>query len=271
MKILAVVALCLFSVSSSAQLLKKIKDQATNRAKGEANQAKNEAKYKARQGAYKELDDFKAEFDSTDIDYALLLSDNSGLFGGRGRNEAGTKFMRLSAIAKSLYQDQDMSNEEAGRLNLHFGQSAYATGRFVYAGKRLSAAQFFFEKAGMQNDLSYLKTVASQGLLYTSMGRFSQAEKFTSKALELREDKLGKENMAVAASLNNYAVLHYNLGQYNESEKEFASAINVIKSNKQQDAMAYAIVLNNQAILYQSMGRYEQAVKSFETGFAAGR
>jgi len=260
MKILAVAAVCLMSISSSSQILKKIKDRVEGKAKGEANQAKYDAQYKARQSAYKELEDFKAEFDSTDIDYALLLSDNSGLFGGRGRNETGTKFMRLTAIGKSLYKDQDMSDEEAGRLNLHFGQSAYATGRYVYAAKRLRAAQTFFEKAGMRNDLSYLKTIASQGLLYTSMGRFSQAEKFTNQALELREDKLGKENMAVAASLNNYAVLHYNLGQYNESEKEFASAINVIQANKQEDAMPYAILLNNQAILYQSMGRYDQAV-----------
>ncbi|MBM3416168.1 MAG: tetratricopeptide repeat protein [Bacteroidetes bacterium] len=168
--------------------------------------------------------------------------------------------MRLSAIAKSLYQDQDMSDEEAARLNLHFGQSAYATGRYVYAAKRLSAAQTFFEKAGMRGDLSYLKTIASQGLLYTSMGRFSQAEKFTAKALEMREENLGKTNMAVAASLNNYAVLHYNLGQYNESEKEFETAVRIIEENKKQEAMAYAILLNNQAILYQSMGRYDQAV-----------
>lgn len=260
MKILFSAALLLLTLSSSSQLLKKIKDRVEGKAKGEANQAKNDAQYKARQAAHKELDDFKNEFDSTDIDYALLLSDNSGLFGGRGRNEAGTKFMRLSAIARSLYQDQDLNNEESARLNLHFGQSAYATGRYVYAAKRLSASQGFFEKAGMTNDLSYLKAIASQGLLYTSMGRFSQAEKFTSKALEMREENLGKTNMAVAASLNNYGVLHYNLGQYNESEKEFAASVNVIETNKQQTAMPYAILLNNQAILYQSMGRYDQAV-----------
>jgi CHAT domain-containing protein len=245
---------------SQAQILKKIKDRVEGKAKGEVSQAKYDAKYKSRQAAYKELDDFKAEFDSTDIDYALLLSDNSGLFGGRGRNETGTKFMRLSAIAKSLYQDQDMSDEEAACLNLHFGQSAYATGRYVYAARRLNAAQTLFEKAGMRNDLSYLKAIASQGLLYTSMGRFSQAEKFTAKALEMREEQLGKNHIAVAASLNNYAVLHYNLGQYNESEKEFAAAMGIIQENKQQEAMPYAILLNNQAILYQSMGRYDQAV-----------
>lgn len=260
MKILFSLLLLFFSFCSPAQLLKKLKDRVEGKAKGEASQAKNDARYKARQAAYKELDDFKSEYDSTDIDYALLLSDNSGLFGGRGRHETGAKFMRLGAIANSLYRDQDLSDEENARLNLHFGQSAYATGRYVYAAKRLSAAQSYFEKAGMRSDLSYLKTIASQGLLYTSMGRFSQAEKFTSKALEMREENLGKTNMAVAASLNNYAVLHYNLGQYNESEKEFAAAIHVIEENKQQSGMSHAILLNNQAILCQSMGRYDEAV-----------
>ena len=261
--LLAVIAVCI-SLAAPAQILKRIKDRVENKAKGEVNDAKYDARYKARQAAYKELDDFKAEYDSTDIDYALLLSDNSGLFGGRGRNETGAKFMRLTTIARSLYQDQDLSDEENARLNLHFGQSAYATGRYVYAAKRLSTAQGYFEKAGMTRDLSYLKSIASQGLLYTSMGRFSQAEKFTAQALEMREEQLGRTNMAMAASLNNYAVLHYNLGQYNEAEKEFGEALQVITDNKQQTAMPYAILLNNQAILYQSMGRYEQAVASLK-------
>ena len=260
MKILFIALAICCSFSSHSQIMKRIKDRVEGKAKSEASQAKNDAQYKARQAARQELEDFKSEFDSTDIDYALLLSDNSGLFGGRGRNETGAKFMRLTTIARSFYRDQDLSDEENARLNLHFGQSAYATGRYVYAAKRLSSAQTYFEKAGLTSDLSYLKSIASQGLLYTSMGRFSQAEKFTAKALEMREDNLGKTNMSVAASLNNYAVLHYNLGQYNESEKEFSKALGVIETNKQQTAMPYAILMNNQAILYQSMGRYEEAV-----------
>ena len=260
MKILFIAIAVSCSLHSQAQLIKRIKDRVEGKAKSEASQAKNDAQYKARQAARQELEDFKSEFDSTDIDYALLLSDNSGLFGGRGRNETGAKFMRLTTIARSFYRDQDLSDEENARLNLHFGQSAYATGRYVYAAKRLNAAQGYFEKAGMTSDLSYLKSIASQGLLYTSMGRFSQAEKFTSMALSKREESLGKTNMAVAASLNNYGVLHYNLGQYNESEKDFIAAISVIEANKQQTAMSYAILLNNQAILYQSMGRYNEAV-----------
>ncbi len=268
MKILPGILLMLLPVVTHAQILNKVRDKVTGRAKNEANTAKNNAQYKARESAYKELSDFKAEFDSTDIDYAILVSDNSGLFGGRGKNEFGTKFLRLSAIANSLYKDADLSDEEGARLNLQVGQSAYATGRYMFAAKRLGAAKFLFEKAYLTSDLSYLKTIASEGLLYTSMGRFSQAEKFTEQALDMRTKNLGKDNMAVAASLNNYAVLHYNLGQYNESEKEFASAIAVIEKNKQQEAMPYAIVLNNEAILYQSMGRYDAAVQLLEQALA---
>ena len=72
MKILLLATLFLSTISTSAQILNRIKDRVTGKAKGEANQAKYDAKNKARQAAYKELDDFKSEFDSTDIDYALL-------------------------------------------------------------------------------------------------------------------------------------------------------------------------------------------------------
>lgn len=261
MKILVALTLIFLSLQSSAQILKRVKDRVVNKGKSEVNDAKYDAKMKARNSARNELDGIKAEFDSTDIDYAILLSDNSGLFGGQGRGEFGAKFLKLGGIANSLYRDFDLDDEENATMNLQMGQSAYAMGRYVFAEKRLKTAQQYFEKAYRTSEIGYMKSIASQGLLYTTTGRFGQAETFTAQALELREKQLGKTNMAVAASLNNYAVLHYNLGQYNESEKEFADAIAVIQANKQQDAMAYAIVLNNKAMLFQSMGRYEEAVE----------
>lgn len=261
MKIQLVFAFLFFTMSAPAQILKRIKDRVVNTGKGEVNNAKYDAKMKARTGVKNELNGIKADFDSTDIDYAILLSDNSGLFGGQGRGEFGAKFLKLGAIANSLYKDVNIDDEETATLNLQMGQSAYAMGRYIFAEKRLKAAQFFFEKSGQTDELSYLKAIASQGLLFTSTGRFPLAEKFTKQALQLRQTRLGKTNMSVAASLNNYAVLHYNLGQYNESEREFGSALEIIRENKLQEAMPYAIVLNNQAILFQSMGRYEDAVK----------
>ncbi|MBL0307268.1 MAG: CHAT domain-containing protein [Chitinophagaceae bacterium] len=272
MKILFVCLLIFWSLQSPAQILNRIKDRAAGKARSEVSNAKYNAKNKVREAGRKELDDFNAQFDSTDIDYAILLSDNSGVFGGRGKGEFGAKFIRLAGIANSLIKDADLTDEENARLNLQLGQSAYATGRYVYAEKRLTAAKNYFEKGYLTSDLGYLKTISGHGLLYTAMGRFAQAEKFTMDALQLRRDKMGEDNISVAASYNNYAVLHYNLGQYNESEKEFESALSIIAANNQKESMPYAIIVNNKAILYQSMGRYEEGAKLLEEALhLAGR
>ena len=182
MKILVALTLIFLSLQSSAQILKRVKDRVVNKGKSEVNDAKYDAKMKARNSARNELDGIKAEFDSTDIDYAILLSDNSGLFGGQGRGEFGAKFLKLGGIANSLYRDFDLDDEENATMNLQMGQSAYAMGRYVFAEKRLKTAQQYFEKAYRTSEIGYMKSIASQGLLYTTTGRFGQAETFTAQA-----------------------------------------------------------------------------------------
>lgn len=264
MKILVSFIILFLSLQSTAQILKRLKEKVTDKGRNTVNDAKYDAKMKARNAAKKELDDFNTIFDSTDIDYAILLSDNSGVFGGKGRGEFGVKFRQFGNIANSLLRDADLSDEENARLNLQLGQSGYAMSRFIYAERRLTTAKGYFEKASLNNDPGYIKTISSQGLLYTSMGRYEQAQKYTSAALNMRRERLGKNSMAIAASLNNYAVLQYNLGQYNESEKQVEEALSIISLNKQNESMPYAILLNNKAILFQSMGRYEAAAKLLE-------
>jgi len=179
MKILASFIILLLSLQAPAQILKRLKDKAANQGRTTVNDAKYDAKMKARNAAKKELDDFNTIFDSTDIDYAILLSDNSGVFGGKGRGEFGVKFRQFGNIANSLLRDADLNDQENARLNLQLGQSGYAMSRYIYAEKRLSAAKGYFEKAYLNNDPGYIKTISSQGLLYTSMGRYEQAQKST--------------------------------------------------------------------------------------------
>ena len=256
MKILFGLAFIFLSASSPAQILKRLKDRVVG-------ETKSKVKDEAHNAIADQVHNYHAQFDSADFDYALLLSDNSGLFNIKKKGEFGNRFMALRKISSSI-RDLDLSDAENAKMNLEMGQAAFASEKFVYAEKRFNTAKSYFEKAYMTNDFGYMKTIANQGLLYTTMGRFSQAEKATTDALAMRQEKLGATNMAVAASYNNYGVLHYNLGLYNESEKDFASAISVIKTNSQQAEMPYSIVLNNEAMLFQSIGRYEAAVKILE-------
>ncbi|HWR33931.1 MAG TPA: CHAT domain-containing tetratricopeptide repeat protein [Chitinophagaceae bacterium] len=239
--------------------MKNIKDRAVNKAK---TNTIDKAKYEARKAAHDKMQDIRNEFDSTDFDYAILVSDNSGLFNVKDRRELGGKFLSIKNIGGQLYRkDFDISDEENARLNLQMGESAFAMGRYPYAEKRFSTATRYFEQAYLLKDPGYMKTISNTGLLYATMGRYSQAEKFTSKALDIRQSALGPLDMGVAASWNNYAVLNYNLGRYNESEKQFAKATSVIEANKLQVSLPYGIVLNNRAMLSQCLGRYESAEK----------
>ena len=65
------------------------------------------------------MDKARASFDSTDFDYAILLSDNSGLFNVKDKRELGGKFMTIKNVGTSLYRrDFDISDEENARINL---------------------------------------------------------------------------------------------------------------------------------------------------------
>ena len=251
MKIRVLSLFLLFCLQSQAQILKNLKNRVVNEGKGKV-------KSEVRNTVRDQVQNYRSQFDSTDFDYALLLSDNSGLFNIKKKGEFGNRFINLRNISKSI-RDLDLSDEENAKVNLEMGQAAFASEKFFFAEQKFKTARYYFEKAYMTNDFGYLKTIANQGLLYTTMGRFSLAEQYTSNALQLRIDKLGETNMAVAASYNNYGVLHYNLGQYNEAEKDFEAALGVIRANKMEAAMPQAIVLNNQAMLFQSVGRFDQA------------
>src|SRR5882672_1131202 len=110
MKILLGTLFVFLSFQLPAQILKNLKDKAVNKAK---ENTIDKAKYEARNAAHKQINDLRAEFDSTDFDYAILVSDNSGLFNVKDKRELGGKFMTIKNVGNSLYRkDFDLSDEE---------------------------------------------------------------------------------------------------------------------------------------------------------------
>lgn len=245
------------SVSLNAQIdFKKVQKAVTNEAKA-LNTKENRDKLVS--AGLKSMENARAEFDSTDFDYAILVSDNSGLIDIKEKGERSARISSLGSIAYSQYKNSQLTEAENARFNREWGEISYGDEKFTAAENFFSLAKISYEKAGLKQDIGYLKTISNQGLLYATMGRFTQAEDFTSQALTMRKAKFGDKHPGVAASLNNYGVLKYNLARYNEAEKDLESAIAIIKSKGLQTAMPYAIVLNNQAMFFQTIGRYEEA------------
>lgn len=246
-----------FSFGVHAQILKDLQKAVVNEAKS-LNTKENRDKVIS--AGLKAMENARAEFDSTDFDYAILVSDNSGLLDIKEKGERTARITSLGSYTYSQYKNSQTTEAENARFYREWGEMFYASQKFIPAENSFSLAKTSYENAGLRQDIGYLKTIANQGLLYATMGRFTQAEEFTAEALKLRKAKFGNNHPGVAASLNNYGVLKYNLARYNEAEKDFESAVSIINSKGLQTAMPYAIVLNNQAMFFQTIGRYEEAV-----------
>lgn len=250
---------------ASAQILKDIKKAAVDVGKGLNTKENRE---KVGKMVVSDLEKARAEFDSTDFDYAILLSDNSGLFDIKEKGEARARITSLSGTISSMYKNMELSDAEEARFNLDMGEILYANQKYAMAEKRFAAARSAYDRAGLGADIGNIKTIANQGLLYATMGRFTQAEGYTAEALDIRKEKFGDQNVSVAVSLNNYAVLKYNLARYNEAEKDFESALAILKNAGLGAEIPGSIVLNNQAMLYQTIGRLDAAEKILKEAIA---
>lgn len=211
-----------------------------------------------------DLDKTRAQFDSTDFDYSIIVTDNSGLFDVKEKGERNAKLITSANLYNNFMQNDELTDIERARAHLEFGEIFYAQNKYTIAENRFKSARELFESGSGTDDIGYLKTVANQGLLYATMGRFTQAEAYTAEALDLRKTKLGETNAGVAASYNNYAVLRYNLGKYNEAEKDIEQALTILTQNNLKAAMQYAIALNNLAMVKQTIGRFDDAIKDLK-------
>ena len=255
------IILCLTVSDVQAQLLRDLKNAANNKVR---TLATKENLNKATSSLMKNMENARAEFDSTDFDYAILVSDNSGLFDVQEKGERLAKASSLINLGSAFYNNTEFTDEERARFQLESGELAYGSGNFSVAEKRLASAKTLYEESNLTENLGYLKTISNQGLLYSTMGRFTQAEGFTTGALDLRKSTFGPEHIGMAASLNNYGVLHYNLGRYNEAEKTLTNALSIIAAHQLRSSMPYSIVLNNQAMLFQAIGRFQEAENSLK-------
>ncbi len=250
---------------ANAQLLRSLKKVADNTVK---ELATKENLNKATNSLLKNMEKARAEFDSTDFDYAILISDNTGLFDVKAKGERLARASSLINLGAAFYNNTEFTDEERARFQLESGELAYGSGNFHLAEKRFAAARKSYEEADLTSDLGYLKTIANQGLLYATMGRFTQAEAFTAGALDMRKATFGEDHISMAASLNNYGVLQYNQAHYNQAEKTLSEALDVIATHHLESSMPYSIVLNNQAMLFQTVGRLEEAERSLKAAIA---
>lgn len=248
-KIMVGVVLFMLPLCMQAQL-GGIKDRLVEKTKQSAQKA---AKDKSKDAVDTERD----RLDSVDFNYAISVIDNSGMLNVKDLTERAVK--TASAGSSLLVDNSRKTPAQRDREKLDFAEKLYEERKYKMAEVAFLDAKLAYEADGITNNINYSKVHADMGLLYASMGRFNTAEYYTSEALSLREQTLGRNSKAGAASMNNLAVLYQETARFNEAEELFEEALQVVEAQFTKQSQEYAIVLNNQSILFSRIGRLEQA------------
>ncbi len=240
------VLLAILPVASHAQL-GGLKDRLVQKTKQAAKDRGNAA-----------VDTERDKLDSVDFNYAITVIDYSGMMNVKDLTERAVK--TISAGSSLLKDESKKSAAQRSRDKLDIAEKLYEERKFKLAEVAFLDAKLSYETESITENINYSKVHADLGLLYASMGRYNSAEFFTSEALSLREQTLGRGSKAGAASLNNLAVLFQETARFNESEKLFEEALQAVEAQLGKESQEYAIVLNNQAILFAEVGRIDKAV-----------
>lgn len=212
------------------------------------------------------VDGERDRLDSVDFNYAITVIDNSGMMNIKDLNERAVK--TLSAGSSLMTDDSKKTPAQRSRDKLDIAEKLYEERKFRMAEVSFLDAKLTYETEKVTNNINYSKVHADLGLLYATMGRYNTAEYFTTEALSLREQTLGRNSKAGASSLNNLAVLYQETARFNESEKYFEEALQVVQTQFGNESQEYAIVLNNQAILFAEIGRVDQALTKLNAAIA---
>lgn len=96
-------------------------------------------------------------------------------------------------------------------------------------------------------------------VLYGKRGKYKDAEPLCKRALEIREEALGREHPDVAKQLNNLALLCQNQGKYDEVELYYQRALEIYELTLGPDDPNVAKTKNNLASCFLKQGKYKEA------------
>ena len=247
MKYVAIIVLLFCAIHSQAQF-GALKDKVMEK-----------TKKLAKDKSTSTVDAERDKLDSTDFNYAITVIDNSGMMNIRNTNERLVK--SASAVSDFSKNESDKTPTQKCRNILDRAENFYQLRRFNLAELAFLEAKLAYETENLTDNINYSKVHADLGLLYATMGRYNSADYYSSEALSIREQTLGKDSKAYASSLNNIAVLYQETARFNESENYFNEALKTVEKQFGIETQEYAIVLNNQSILFAEIGRIDQALQ----------
>ena len=109
--------------------------------------------------------------------------------------------------------------------------------------------------------LSDASALTDIGIALEDAGRYTEAEPFHKRALEINERHHGKNHSNTVPALTNLAINYKERGRYSEAEPLYQKALEIVPDKNDFHA---ALLKNNLGFLYQEQYRYSEAEKLFK-------
>lgn len=134
-----------------------------------------------------------------------------------------------------------------------------ARGNTITAREILSKGAKEVTRELQAQPLTRARLMDTIGTVYCKLGLYTDSEPLLRKALEIREEHLGKENLQVAESFFSIAVLYEQKGKYKEAEHFSRDALEIREAALAPDDPDVAESLHNLALIIHKQGNFDEA------------
>jgi len=163
---------------------------------------------------------------------------------------------------------QTVTDEEDWGELIFKAEELECMGKYTEALDVAKRALVVAEKEG--DSLNYATALDLVGVLYIyllDIQNLLNAEYSLSKALKIRQEKLGVNHPEYATSINNLGGYYMMLGSYKQADSLLHKAINIRKIYLEKNDPDYISSLINIGALYFYQGRYNESKKNFTEAF----
>lgn len=140
-------------------------------------------------------------------------------------------------------------------------------GRNDLALEYLEQAQRVFVENGNQETQERARCLALLGFVYSSTGKYNQAEANQRMALEIRMKLFGPQSEEVAASYNDLGLVYSQLDA-DKALEYYEMALAIYKKNHGNEHQKIAVASTNIGMMYNQLELYGDAVNNLETALA---
>lgn len=179
------------------------------------------------------------------------------------------------AEAEIRWADAATHYARAAQLDPSFNTLFYATHFTQLTGEYSRAERLALEclalaRAGDDpTDLS--RALDNYATVLQRLGRYAEAEKIFTQALEIERATVGEGHPDYAVQLNNLAGTVWAQGRFAEAERLYREALNICRATIGERHPNYATHLNNLAGVVRAQGRYSEAERLYRQALEIDR